>query len=94
MPRVKLVDTEVTRIGLGTNRLRRAPDVVSVGVPAPVHGGPVVPEPVSLGEVVLEPDHVVLGGCDAKKLEELPENVRLGADHNAFVGASRLWDQT
>jgi polyphosphate glucokinase len=40
----------------------------------------------------LEPDYVVLGGGNAKKLEELPPNVRLGANENAFLGAFRLWD--
>lgn len=40
----------------------------------------------------LEPDYVVLGGGNAKKLDELPPNVRLGANDNAFVGGFRLWD--
>jgi polyphosphate glucokinase len=40
----------------------------------------------------LEPDYVVLGGGNAKKLGELPPNVRLGANQNAFLGAFRLWD--
>jgi polyphosphate glucokinase len=40
----------------------------------------------------LEPDYVVLGGGNAKKLPELPPNVRLGANDNAFVGAFRLWE--
>ncbi|TML11914.1 MAG: hypothetical protein E6G33_14160 [Actinobacteria bacterium] len=41
----------------------------------------------------LEPDYVVLGGGNAKKLAELGPNVRLGANDNAFVGAFRLWDE-
>jgi polyphosphate glucokinase len=40
----------------------------------------------------LEPDYVVLGGGNAKKLDELPANVRLGANDNAFIGGFRLWD--
>jgi predicted NBD/HSP70 family sugar kinase len=40
----------------------------------------------------LEPDSVVLGGGNAKKLGELPPNVQLGANNNAFIGAFRLWD--
>ena len=40
----------------------------------------------------LEPDYVVLGGGNAKKLGELPPNVRLGANNNDFVGGFRLWD--
>jgi polyphosphate glucokinase len=42
----------------------------------------------------LEPDYVVLGGGNAKRIEDLPPNVRLGANTNAFVGAFRLWDPT
>jgi polyphosphate glucokinase len=41
----------------------------------------------------LEPDYVVLGGGDAKKLTQLPENARLGANDNAFVGGFRLWSE-
>jgi predicted NBD/HSP70 family sugar kinase len=40
----------------------------------------------------LEPDYVVLGGGNADKLKELPENVRLGDNENAFLGGFRLWD--
>jgi polyphosphate glucokinase len=42
----------------------------------------------------LEPDYVVVGGGNAKKLGDLPANVRLGGNDNAFVGAFRLWDPT
>jgi len=38
-----------------------------------------------------EPDYVVLGGGNAKKLSKLPPNVRLGANDNAFIGGFRLW---
>lgn len=40
----------------------------------------------------LEPDYVVLGGGDAEKVHNLPANVRLGSNDNAFLGAFRLWD--
>jgi predicted NBD/HSP70 family sugar kinase len=40
----------------------------------------------------LEPDYVVVGGGNADKLKELPENVRLGDNENAFLGGFRLWD--
>ena len=36
-------------------------------------------------------DYVVLGGGNAKKLKELPEGARLGANANAFIGGFRLW---
>ncbi len=42
----------------------------------------------------LEPEYVVLGGGNAKRLRELPANVRLGANENAFIGGFRLWDPT
>ena len=40
----------------------------------------------------LEPDYVILGGGNADKVRELPPNVRLGVNANAFVGGFRLWD--
>lgn len=51
-----------------------------------------VAETVDLLSKALEPDYVVLGGGNAKRLKELPPNARLGANENAFVGAFRLWD--
>jgi polyphosphate glucokinase len=41
----------------------------------------------------LEPDEVVLGGGNAKKLKELPPHCRLGDNFNAFLGGFRLWDE-
>ncbi len=40
----------------------------------------------------LRPSEVVLGGGNVKKLKELPPNVRLGHNANAFEGGFRLWD--
>jgi polyphosphate glucokinase len=42
--------------------------------------------------VALEPQYVVLGGGNAKKLDPLPPNARLGSNENAFAGGFRLWD--
>jgi len=39
----------------------------------------------------IEPDDVVIGGGNAKKLKELPPHCRLGDNFNAFVGGFRLW---
>jgi polyphosphate glucokinase len=39
----------------------------------------------------LEPEYVVLGGGNAERLDELPPNVRLGDNENAFEGGFRLW---
>jgi len=41
----------------------------------------------------LEPDYVVLGGGNAKKLTRLPPNSRLGDNANAFKGGFRLWQR-
>jgi predicted NBD/HSP70 family sugar kinase len=36
-------------------------------------------------------DYVVLGGGNAKKLDDLPEGVERGHNRNAFLGGIRLW---
>jgi len=51
-----------------------------------------VHETIARLSAAFEPDYVVLGGGNAKRIEELPENVRLGRNDNAFLGAFRLWD--
>ena len=40
----------------------------------------------------LQPDEVVLGGGNAKKLNTIPEICRLGDNANAFKGGFRLWE--
>jgi polyphosphate glucokinase len=40
----------------------------------------------------LQPDDVVLGGGNAKKLKELPPFCRLGDNANAFKGGFRMWE--
>jgi polyphosphate glucokinase len=42
----------------------------------------------------LEPDYVVLGGGNAKRLDVIPANCRLGNNANAFLGGFRLWQNT
>jgi polyphosphate glucokinase len=39
----------------------------------------------------LEPDDIVIGGGNAKKLDGLPPGCRLGDNANAFSGGFRLW---
>jgi polyphosphate glucokinase len=41
----------------------------------------------------LEPDEVVIGGGNAKKLKELPHACRSGDNSNAFLGGFRLWEE-
>jgi len=42
----------------------------------------------------IEPDDVVLGGGNVKKLKELPAGCRAGDNANAFRGGFRLWQGT
>jgi polyphosphate glucokinase len=52
-----------------------------------------VAETVELLAAATVADYVVLGGGNSKRVEEeLPPNVRLGANQNAFLGGFRLWD--
>ena len=41
----------------------------------------------------IEPDDVVLGGGNVKKLKEVPHGCRIGDNSNAFRGGFRLWDK-
>ena len=41
----------------------------------------------------LEPEYVMLGGGNARKLNELPPTGRLGDNRNAVVGGIRLWPE-
>jgi hypothetical protein len=41
----------------------------------------------------LEPDDVVLGGGNVKKLKVLPKGCREGDNSNAFLGGFRLWEK-
>jgi polyphosphate glucokinase len=52
-----------------------------------------VADVVKLLVAALEPDDVVLGGGNVKKLDELPAGCRAGDNSNAFVGGFRLWDK-
>src|SRR5262245_23682523 len=40
----------------------------------------------------LQPDEVVLGGGNARRLKTIPPGCRLGDNANAFLGGFRLWD--
>jgi predicted NBD/HSP70 family sugar kinase len=46
---------------------------------------------VSLLSAALEPQDIVLGGGNAKKLKKLPPGARLGNNDNAFRGGFQLW---
>ena len=41
----------------------------------------------------IEPDEVVVGGGNVKKLKELPTRCRIGDNANAFRGGFRLWQK-
>ena len=40
----------------------------------------------------LQPEYVVVGGGNARKLKQIPARTFLGTNENAFVGGVRLWD--
>jgi polyphosphate glucokinase len=50
-----------------------------------------VDETIATLVAALEPEYVILGGGNAPLLHELPPNVRLGRNEDAFLGGFRLW---
>jgi polyphosphate glucokinase len=52
-----------------------------------------VADVVKLLITALEPDEVVLGGGNVRKLKELPKGCRVGDNTNAFLGGFRLWEE-
>jgi polyphosphate glucokinase len=52
-----------------------------------------VADVVSRLVAALEPQEVVIGGGNAKKLKELPNGCRRGNNANAFRGGFRLWEK-
>jgi polyphosphate glucokinase len=42
-------------------------------------------------KAAMQADYVVLGGGNAKLMQALPSDVRLGQNSNAFLGGRRLW---
>jgi polyphosphate glucokinase len=48
---------------------------------------------VKLLTAAFEPDYVMLGGGNVKKLDRLPRKARRGDNANAFEGGFRLWDK-
>jgi polyphosphate glucokinase len=42
----------------------------------------------------IEPDEVVLGGGNVKKLDQLPSVCRVGENAKAFLGGFRLWEES
>jgi polyphosphate glucokinase len=53
-----------------------------------------VADVVKLLVAALEPDDVVLGGGNVKRLKELPPGCREGDNMNAFKGGFRLWEKS
>ena len=39
-----------------------------------------------------EPDYIVLGGGNARRLKKLPRDACMGSNDHAFTGGLRLWD--
>jgi polyphosphate glucokinase len=55
--------------------------------------GRLVADVVALFTAALEPDEVVLGGGNVKRLRKLPPKCRAGDNRNAFLGGFRLWER-
>src|SRR2546428_13235865 len=53
-----------------------------------------VADVVSRLVAALEPEEVVVGGGNIKRLKELPPGCRVGDNANAFLGGLRLWRET
>jgi predicted NBD/HSP70 family sugar kinase len=51
-----------------------------------------VAEAVEELRAALEPDYIILGGGNVKKLKSLPSGARRGDNRNAFLGGFRLWE--
>ena len=51
-----------------------------------------VMEVISLLKAAVEADYVVLGGGNARLLDKVPPDVKLGGNADAFKGGFRLWD--
>src|SRR5262249_29982005 len=52
-----------------------------------------VADVVALFTAALEPDEVVVGGGNVKRLRKLPPKCRAGDNRNAFLGGFRLWER-
>jgi predicted NBD/HSP70 family sugar kinase len=50
-----------------------------------------VREVVEQLSAALEPDYIVLGGGNVRKIKEMPPGARPGDNRNAFLGGLRLW---
>lgn len=48
---------------------------------------------VSLLREALQPEEIVLGGGNVKKLKKIPPGTRLGSNENAFRGGFELWSE-
>jgi polyphosphate glucokinase len=55
------------------------------------HWRKMVAEVVERLRGALQPDYIVLGGGNAKKLKQLPAGAELGDNANAFRGGFRMW---
>jgi polyphosphate glucokinase len=53
-----------------------------------------VAEVVELLRTALQPEYLVLGGGNTKKLKQLPKGAELGDNANAFTGGFRMWEES
>jgi hypothetical protein len=50
-----------------------------------------VTDVIKILSAALEPDYVVLGGGNVRKMKKLPSGTERGNNDKAFVGGIRLW---
>ena len=53
-----------------------------------------VTDVIKILSAALEPDYVVLGGGNVRKMKKLPSGTERGNNDKAFVGGIRLWEKS
>jgi polyphosphate glucokinase len=93
-----IIDNKIVPLALGHLRLRRDTTLEqALGRAALKENGvrkwrQAVDEAAPMLKDAFLADYVVIGGGNAKKVEELPPNCRRGGNHNAYFGGLRMWD--
>lgn len=93
-----IIDNKIVPLALGHLRLRRGRSFAhALSREALERDGAkawrkAVTETVVTLKAAFLADYVVIGGGNAKKLNELPSGCRRGGNHNAYFGGLRMWD--
>ena len=93
-----ITDGTIVPLGLGHLLLHGKETVEAMSQPSRDGGEPRAlakaqsPKPRSHSRLAFHAEYVVIGGGNAKKLEEMPEGCRRGGNHNAYFGGLRMWE--